>query len=142
MNDFEVLETKEFDFETEEQLEQSEKMLFEKEDISTVGLPEIKLPIKSTPKINTKIVYSYDGPEDSANRPFCAEMLALNRYYTKDDMKLINAEIRSNDEYNSAFGDLEINVWKHRGGWYRKEGTDVSIPHCRHRWNQHLVITK
>ena len=144
-NEFDVIETKDFEFESYEKLDEEEenfKQTFAKDEVSTIGAPSIKLPVKGTPKVKTKVVYSYEGPEDDRNRAFCSEMLALDRYYTKDDMKLINAEIASDDEFASAFGDLDYNVWKHRGGWYRKAGTDVSIPHCRHRWVSHLVIVK
>ena len=142
---FSVQQSRDFDFTTNEDLENSEKLFaetFTKEKGLNTGLPsgKVEVPPTGTPKIETEVVYSYEGPQDDKNRAFCSKMLSLNRFYTRADMTAINGEIRSNDEYRSAFGDLSVNVWLHRGGWYRKAGTDVSIPRCRHRWQQHLIL--
>jgi hypothetical protein len=146
-DEVETLSEREFEFKSFEETEKSEEEFLleyasfatKKKTIGGIGTGG-KLP--AVPKSEIITMYSYAGPADSKNRPFCSKMLSLNRLYTRKDMQLINAEIAKTEEYREAFGDLSINVWEHRGGWYRKPGTDVSVPQCRHFWKQELVIKK
>lgn len=154
-DDFEFLNSRDFEYTTDEELFNSEdeivRMTFadtkKKEDSvdPNIGYTPKKAKIVA-PELNVKTMYSYEfkaGFSDDGNsRAFCSDMMKLNRLYTKDDMKKINAEIRANDDYSEAFGDLNIDVWKHKGGWYRKPGTDLSVPQCRHTWKQNVVIRK
>lgn len=69
------------------------------------------------------VKYSYDGPEDSRNRPFCAKMLQLDRLYTRKEIEQLS-------------GHLGYSVWARRGGWYGKR------PFCRHWWTSHVVVSQ
>jgi hypothetical protein len=69
--------------------------------------------------------YSYEGPEDDRNRPFCARMLELNKtkVWTRVDIENISKR-------------LGYSVWDRRGGWYKNR------PYCRHIWKANIVIRK
>lgn len=85
----------------------------------SVGLPEVK---------SISVKYSYDGPEDRRNRPFCAKMMALDRLYTRREIEQIS-------------GHLGFSVWARRGGWYTDPVTNEHRPYCRHSWVSHVVVT-
>lgn len=72
------------------------------------------------------VKYKYNGPKDSKNRPFCAEMLNMNKVYSR-------AEI---DKLSTMLG---YDVWKRRGGWYHVPNSDLNLPYCRHTWSQVVV---
>lgn len=109
--------------------------------ISTVGIDEIieravskdiiKPPIKpgeiNPAKISIK--YSYEGPQDDRNRPFCAKMMELNRLYNRYDIELISQR-------------LGYSVFDRRGGFYTRKGTNNTTPYCRHNWVSHITIKK
>ena len=80
----------------------------------------------STTEILVK--YSYEGPKDDRNRPFCAKMMALDRLYTRFEIENISER-------------LGYSVWERRGGWWTKPDGEHS-PSCRHRWESHVVIKK
>lgn len=72
--------------------------------------------------------YSYEGPEDSRNRPFCAQLLKLDRFYSRSDIELISERVG-------------YSVWDRRGGWLTlSDGTHRE--YCRHRWQANKVIRK
>jgi predicted transcriptional regulator len=75
------------------------------------------------------VKWKYNGPQDDRNRPFCSEMLKMNRIYSR-------AEI---DKLSTMLG---YDVWKRRGGWYHVPGTEVNLPYCRHTWTQQVVRKK
>lgn len=78
--------------------------------------------------IEISIKYSYEGPEDSRNRPFCAKMLDLNRLYSRFEIESISQK-------------LGYSVFDRRGGfWRHKDG--IITPYCRHRWVSHVVVKK
>lgn len=80
------------------------------------------------PKIKTfRVLYSYDGPKDSRNRPFCARLMELGRFYTRTEIESISAR-------------LGYSVWDRRGGFYHNPVTDVTTPYCRHTWVSHVVM--
>jgi hypothetical protein len=74
--------------------------------------------------------------QGSKSRDFCREMLAKKQLYTKKEI-----EGKRNYMDKSGFADI-TNVWLARGGWYRRKGTDMSIPYCRHIWKQVIVRKK
>jgi DNA-binding Lrp family transcriptional regulator len=85
-------------------------------------------PIKKNPLTTVKIMYSYEGPEDSRNRPFCAKMMQLDRLYTRKDIETISEK-------------LGYSVFDRRGGfWRHKDG--LITPYCRHRWQSNIVVKK
>jgi len=88
---------------------------------------EARKVIKDTPITKTiEVKYSYDGPEDDRNRPFCARVLQLNRLYTRREIEMISER-------------LGYSVWARRGGWYHDPETGRNRPYCRHWWTSHIV---
>lgn len=98
---------------------------------------EGKQASKETEMTGKEIRYSYElapgfkGPSvlEGRTRYFCEKMARSEKLYSR-------AEI---DEISDALG---YNVWEMRGGWYRKKGTDISVPKCRHIWMSHIVKRK
>ncbi len=86
-------------------------------------------PIKSGEISSTKISikYSYEGPQDNRNRPFCAKMLQLNRLYSRAEIERISER-------------LGYSVFDRRGGFWN-DGEEIN-PHCRHFWQSSVVIKK
>ena len=96
-----------------------------KGDTRTVNKVAKELP---KPKIKSfRVFYSYEGPQDSRNRPFCARLMELNRFYTRSEIEQISAR-------------LGYSVWDRRGGFYHNPVTDVTTPYCRHTWMSHVVM--
>lgn len=97
------------------------------------GLDVIKNNPPKTADIS--LMYSYEwrrGFNDSdakTSREFCKELMELDRLYTRSEIQQISDEVG-------------YNVWEHRGGFYRKPGTDTTLPYCRHQWEQHVVTRK
>ena len=90
-----------------------------------ITIPPIKSKINPT---QIYIKYSYEGPEDSRNRPFCAKLLSLHRLYSRQDIERISQR-------------LGYSVFDRRGGfWRQKDGT--TLPHCRHNWASNILIKK
>lgn len=73
------------------------------------------------------IKYSYEGPQDSKNRPFCAKMMQLNRLYSRREIELISER-------------LGYSVFDRRGGFWNRGGE--ILPHCRHSWKSNLLVRK
>ena len=89
----------------------------------------------------TEVKYRYtlrpDAPalsEGGKSRDFCRKMMAKDKLYTRAEIELRRNGMDS--------GSRAADVWLARGGWYRKPGTDVSIPYCRHIWKQVIVRKK
>lgn len=78
---------------------------------------------------SVQILYSYEGPEDERNRPFCAKMLKLDRLYSRKEIEAISKR-------------LEYSVWARRGGWYTIPGTNEHRPYCRHSWASNVVVKR
>lgn len=102
------------------------------EDVVTERYVPKEVDIKAPPpgKINPakiSIKYSYEGPQDSRNRPFCAKMMQLDRLYSRAEIERISER-------------LGYSVFDRRGGFWNKNGT--VLPHCRHRWQSNIVIKK
>lgn len=75
------------------------------------------------------IKYSYEGPKDERNRPFCAKLLELDRLYSRAEIEAISQR-------------LGYSVWDRRGGWRTIKGTNQHVPFCRHTWNSNVVIKR
>ena len=86
----------------------------------------IKAPKPTTTEILLR--YSYDGPKDEKNRPFCAKLMELNRLYSRSDIELISER-------------LGYSVWDRRGGWFTQPDGSHR-PYCRHRWFALTVVRK
>ena len=87
---------------------------------------KIEAPKPTTTEILLR--YSYDGPQDEKNRPFCAKLMELNRLYSRSDIETISER-------------LGYSVWDRRGGWFTQpDGTHR--PFCRHQWFALTVVRK
>lgn len=75
------------------------------------------------------IKYSYEGPQDSKNRPFCAKMMQLNRLYSRFEIEKISQR-------------LGYSVFDRRGGFWTEKGTDITHPYCRHNWRSNILVKK
>ncbi len=83
-----------------------------------------------TTKTEVLLRYTYSGPEDSKNRPFCARMLQLakTKLWSRSDIENISER-------------LGYSVWDRRGGWFT-EPNGNHRPYCRHRWQIKIVTRK
>jgi hypothetical protein len=90
-----------------------------------VAAPPIKPGQPNPTRIFIK--YSYEGPQDSRNRPFCAKLLKLNRLYSRAEIEQISAR-------------LGYSVFDRRGGFWNDNGT--IHPYCRHTWKSNIVVKK
>lgn len=74
--------------------------------------------------------YTYAGPRDSRNRPFCARMLQIaeKKLWSRADIENISQR-------------LGYSVWDRRGGWFTEPNGDHR-PYCRHRWEVKIVTRK
>lgn len=88
--------------------------------------PPVK--IGGNPPAKISIRYSYEGPKDSRNRPFCAKLLSLHRLYSRADIETISAR-------------LGYSVFDRGGGWWTKPNGEHS-PSCRHHWKSNIVVKK
>jgi DNA-binding Lrp family transcriptional regulator len=94
----------------------------------TKPLSKINVPPGELETTEILVKYSYEGPKDDRNRPFCAKLLALDRIYSRTEIENISER-------------LGYSVWERRGGWWTKpDGTHS--PSCRHHWESHIVVRK
>lgn len=83
--------------------------------------------IKAEP-VQIFVKYSYEGPQDSKNRPFCAKMLSLNRLYSRAEIEKISQR-------------LGYSVFDRRGGFWTHPNGEVT-PYCRHHWQSNVIVKK
>lgn len=113
-----------------------------KEKITKVGLDEtieriIEKPVrdlkgkKPSDKVTQLMIrYTYSGPEDDRNRPFCAKM-----------MQLAKTKVWSRSQIEAISERLGYSVWDRRGGWFT-EPDGSHRPYCRHSWKTLIVKEK
>jgi hypothetical protein len=94
----------------------------------TMPEPLSDLTDKKPRTLEQKIMYSYEGPQDSRNRDFCRRLLTMNKFFSRSDIETMSMR-------------LGYSVWDRRGGWWTKPSGEHS-PSCRHRWVQNFVIRK
>jgi DNA-binding MarR family transcriptional regulator len=80
-----------------------------------------------TTEVNIR--YSYDGPQDERNRPFCARLMELDKLYSRAEIEQVSQRVG-------------YSVWERRGGFYHNPKTGETTPYCRHHWTQHVVIKR
>jgi hypothetical protein len=100
------------------------------ETVRTVpmGIDDIRNDRGTPDTTQIYIKYSYEGPQDSRNRDFCAKLLELDRLYSRFEIELISQE-------------LGYSVFDRRGGfWTHKDG--ITTPYCRHQWQSNIVVKK
>jgi len=97
---------------------------------------QLTMPLSNIPgsdkttKTEVLLRYTYSGPEDSKNRPFCARMLQLAK-----------TKLWSRADIESISERLGYSVWDRRGGWFT-EPNGNHRPYCRHRWQVKIVTRK
>lgn len=113
-----------------------------KEKITKVGLDEtieriIEKPVrdlkgkKPSDKVTQLMIrYTYSGPEDDRNRPFCAKMMQLSK-----------TKVWSRAQIEAISERLGYSVWDRRGGWFT-EPDGSHRPYCRHSWKTLIVKEK
>ena len=74
--------------------------------------------------------YTYAGPTDDKNRPFCARLL-----------KLAETKLWSRSDIENISERIGYSVWDRRGGWFTQEN-GTHRPYCRHRWQVKVVTRK
>ena len=87
-------------------------------------------------EVSFEVVYQYrerEGipPLKGESRPFCKNLIALKRVFTRDEIDQITARLKANG--------IDRNVWEYKGGWYTNPETGVHTPSCRHTWFQIIV---
>ena len=87
-------------------------------------------------EVSFEVVYQYrerEGipPLKGQSRPFCKNLLALKRVFTRDEIDQITARLKANG--------IDRNVWEYKGGWYHNYETGRNTPSCRHTWYQIIV---
>ncbi len=85
-------------------------------------------PVDKTPPSEISIKYSYEGPQDNRNRPFCAKMMQLDRLYSRAEIELISQR-------------LGYSVFDRRGGFWKHKNGETT-PYCRHKWVSQIVVRK
>lgn len=94
----------------------------------TLTQPLSKITDEKPVTTSYKIMYSYEGPQDSRNRAFCARLLELDKLYTRGEIEAISRR-------------LGYSVFDRRGGWWTKPNGEHS-PSCRHIWQSQIVIKR
>ena len=99
--------------------------------VSELTMPLSKIPGGSkTTTTEVLLRYTYSGPKDDRNRPFCARML-----------KLAETKLWSRADIENISERLGYSVWDRRGGWFT-EPNGNHRPYCRHRWEVKIVTRK
>jgi DNA-binding MarR family transcriptional regulator len=118
------------------------------EDISQVGQVSRKITrtgeaaIKRlTPVTSFRVLYSYeertgipDLKEGSKSRPLCEKLFNSDG---KGKSLLFTRE-----EIQNISNQLGYSVFQLCGGWYRRPGTNIVTPYCRHEWKRNVVVEK
>lgn len=101
-----------------------------------LGVIQDKSPFVTEMRYSYEWAMGFGAKDKKTSRDFCKEMLSestqrksTNQLWTREDIDAVSDEVG-------------WDVWAMRGGWYRVPNTEVSIPHCRHIWQQHVVISK
>lgn len=92
-------------------------------------IDEITQDVTDNNQVEISVKYSYEGPQDSRNRPFCAKLMELNRLYSRFEIESISQR-------------LGYSVFDRRGGFWTHKGTDITTPYCRHEWRSNVVVAK
>lgn len=109
----------------------SEKKTIVGTDVQIERIPNktvSELPGKDSKVTDILVRYSYEGPQDSRNRPFCAKLMELDRFYSRQDIEKISERVG-------------YSVWDRRGGWFTQPNGEHR-PYCRHRWQVNIVKRK
>jgi DNA-binding Lrp family transcriptional regulator len=87
-----------------------------------------KIPKLEPETLNFKILYSYEGPQDGRNRPFCARLMAMDKLWSRSEIESMSRR-------------LGYSVFDRGGGWWTQpDGTRSKS--CRHDWVSNVVMKK
>ncbi len=88
------------------------------------------------PITSFRVLYSYelrpnipDLKAGSQSRPLCKELMKRSLLFTREEIQNISNQ-------------LGYSVFQLCGGWYRRPGTNIVTPYCRHEWKRNVVIEK
>ena len=88
-------------------------------------------------EVSFEVVYQYREREGipplkgKSSRPFCKNLIDLQRVFTREEIDMISARLRANG--------IDRDVWEYKGGWYHNPETNRNTPSCRHTWYQIIV---
>lgn len=80
--------------------------------------------------------YGFSNKDKKNSRDFCKYLM------DESERRKMSGELWTREDIENISAEVGWDVWTMRGGWYRVPGTEVSIPHCRHTWKQHITIEK
>ena len=91
------------------------------------------------PITSFRVLYSYEERSGvpaakSGSRPLC-DML-----YNADGIG--QSKLFTRQEIQNISNQLGYSVFQLCGGWYRRPGTNIVTPYCRHEWKRNVVIEK
>jgi hypothetical protein len=98
-------------------------------ELSSLGDKLISTEVADIPTFEVR--YSYQVRTDvpdaiSGSREFCANLIDLNRLYTREEINTISSRV-------------DRDVWVYKGGFYTNPETQITTPWCRHLWFQSIV---
>jgi len=105
--------------------DQKEKVADIKE-LAPEAKPEI--PKLEPETLNFKILYSYEGPQDARNRPFCARLMSMDKLWSRSEIETMSRR-------------LGYSVFDRGGGWWTQPDGSRSKK-CRHDWVSNVVMKK
>jgi len=91
------------------------------------------------PITSFRVLYSYEERSGvpaakSGSRPLC-DML-----YNSDGKG--QSKLFTREEIQNISNQLGYSVFQLCGGWYRRPGSNIVTPYCRHEWKRNVVIEK
>jgi len=87
-----------------------------------------KIPKLEPETLNFKILYSYEGPQDNRNRPFCARLMQMDKLWSRTEIESMSRR-------------LGYSVFDRGGGWWTQPDGSRSKS-CRHDWVSNVVMKK
>ncbi len=112
---------------------------------STIGLTPVGDRVAKAIEVpQTEVKYRYELRKNAPtlkaggkSRKFCDDLMQTPKnVYTRKQIDAMNNKMKKSGYPGVA------DVWLARGGWYRRKGTETSIPFCRHIWKQVIVRKK
>jgi hypothetical protein len=100
-------------------------------NVTRIGDAAIK---RLEPITSFRVLYSYEERKNvpaaiSGSRPLCERLYNSGLYFTREEIQNISNQ-------------LGYSVFQLCGGWYRRPGTNIVTPYCRHEWVRNVVIEK
>lgn len=94
----------------------------------------VDAPVRTTIEVRYSYEWKKIVPQGQRNtaahpsRPFCARLMALDRFYTRKEIEAISAR-------------LGYSVFDRGGGWWTKP-SGYHSPSCRHEWRANVLVKK